>query len=253
MLAAERREKILRLINKNKIVKVSNLTKKFEVTEETIRRDLEKLEKQGLLKKVYGGAVLPKKSEEPAYKKRKVKHLKEKKAIASKTVDFINDGDAIIIDLGTTTLEVAKLLSEKENLTVFTNSMKIALEINLNNNTVFMLGGKLRKGELSVSGFLTENNLKHFNVDKSIIGVGGVTLDNGITDYHVEESQNRKLMVQLAETAIAVTDHSKFGVKALTHVCDFNDLDILITDDKINKNLVNEINEKNINIILAKS
>lgn len=253
MLAQERREKILQYLYKDNLIKVAEIKDVFNVSAETIRRDLEYLENEGLLKKVYGGAVLPKKSLEPSYQTRKIKNLKEKKEIAARTVELIKNGDAIIIDLGTTTLEVAKRLNTKKDLTVITNSIKVALEIDLQNNKVILIGGYLREGELSVSGFLTERNLQHFNVDKCIIGVGGISLDGGITDYHVEESQTRKLMISQAETVIAVTDFSKFGIKAFTNICATEDIDILITDHHIEQKTIKQYQERGVKVIVASS
>jgi DeoR/GlpR family transcriptional regulator of sugar metabolism len=240
MLAQERHQIILDLLNKNRVVKVSDLMVTFNVSIETVRRDLDHLESQGFLRKVYGGAVISKKlSEEPSYSVREVAYLEEKRQIGIKCAELVEDGETLIIDLGTTTLEVAKNLKQKKNLTVITNAINIALElINVKDFRVFFAGGRLRYGDLSCSGFLTSDFLKQFNVDTAIIGVGGITLEDGISDYHVEEAGTRRLMIEQSNNVIAVTDFSKFGVKAFTKVCNLSEIDVLVTDWNVDEHLL---------------
>lgn len=240
MLAQERHQIIIDLINKNRVVKVQDLMATFNVSIETVRRDLDYLESQGFLRKVYGGAVISKRlADEPSYSAREVANLEEKKQIGIKCVELVEDGETLIIDLGTTTLEVAKNLKQKKNLTIITNAINIALEIiNVKDFRVFLAGGRLRYGDLSCSGFLTNDFLKQFNVDKAIIGVGGITLEDGISDYHVEEAGTRRLMIEQSNKVIAVADYSKFGVKAFTKVCDLSDVDVLVTDWNVDEHLI---------------
>ncbi len=252
MLVQERHQVILDLLSKNRVVKVQELMATFNVSIETVRRDLDYLESQGFLRKVYGGAVISKKlAEEPSYSVREVVHLEEKRQIGIKCAELVENGETLIIDLGTTTLEVAKNLKQKKNLTIITNSINIALElINVKDFRVFVAGGRLRYGDLSCSGFLTSDFLKQFNVDKAIIGVGGITLKDGISDYHVEEAGTRRLMIERSNKVIAVADYSKFGVKAFTKVCDLSNVDILITDWNVDKHLLKKY-RKFIKTILA--
>ena len=242
MLAQERHQIILDLLNKNRVVKVQDLMATFNVSIETVRRDLDFLESQGFLRKVYGGAVISKKlAEEPSYSVREVAHLEEKRQIGVKCAELVEDGETLIIDLGTTTLEVAKNLKQKKNLTVITNAINIALElINVKDFRVFLAGGRLRYGDLSCSGFLTSDFLKQFNVDKAIIGVGGITLKDG----------TRRLMIEQSNNVIAVTDYSKFGVKAFTKVCDLSDIDVLVTDWNVNEHLLRKY-RKSIKAVLT--
>lgn len=240
MLAQERHQIILELLNKNGIVRVQDLMTTFNVSIETVRRDLDYLENQGFLRKVYGGAVISGKlSEEPSYSVREVAHLEEKRQIGIKCAELIENGETLIIDLGTTTLEVAKSLKRKKNLTIITNAVNIAQElVSVKDFRIFLAGGRLRSGDLSCSGFLTQDFLKQFNVDKAIIGVGGITLEDGVSDYHVEEAGARRIMIERSNKVIAVADYSKFGVKALTKVCDLKDIDVLVTDWNTDKNLL---------------
>jgi DeoR family transcriptional regulator of aga operon/DeoR family fructose operon transcriptional repressor len=181
-----------------------------------------------------------------------VAHLQEKESIGAKCAELIDDGDTLIIDLGTTTLEVAKNLKNKRNLTIITNGVNIALElVKIKDFRVFLAGGQLRSGELTCSGFLTQEFLNNFNVDKTIIGVGGITLEHGITDYHVDEAQVRKIMIKRSNKVIAVTDYSKFGVKAFCHVCPLSKIDVLITDWNVDDRVLRKYRDKKIEVIKA--
>lgn len=249
----ERRDIIVKKIISDRMVKVADLMKMFDVSIETIRRDLEYLEKHGYLKRVYGGAVIHGLfGQEPDYSQREVKNYVEKRAIGKKTSQLIEDGDTIAIDLGTTTLEVARAIANKNDLTIITNATKIAQElVNNVSNKVFLVGGILRPGELSVSGFMCSENLKHFNVDKAIIGVGGITPDRGITDYHIEEAANRRAMIDIAEKVIAVADFSKFGVIAMNNVCSINKINTLITDSSVPQKIIYDYRSRGVNVVVA--
>ena len=201
-----RREKIAEMIQADRVLKVSDLMRQFDVSIETIRRDLEYLEKQGLLTRVYGGAVLnQKKGKEPLYEQREIKHYAEKAAIAQRAVELIEDGDVLGIDIGTTAREFAKALIGKKKVIVLTNSMPIAEILSEDENIrVIMLGGEVRKGEFSVSGFVAEQVMSRFNLDKYILGIGGLTVENGITDYHIEETNLRRVMLERSQKVIGL-------------------------------------------------
>jgi DeoR/GlpR family transcriptional regulator of sugar metabolism len=155
-----------------------------------------------------------------------------------------------VIDLGTTTLEAAKKLVLKEGLTVLTNSMPIAAELIANKSfKVFLLGGQLRYGEFATSGALSVDFLSHFRVDKAIIGPGGVTAKNGITDYHFEEAQVRKKMIEIADTVIAIADYSKIGVSAFTQVCELNEVDVIVTDWNVSQKALQELRTEKTQVI----
>ena len=127
----------------------------------------------------------------------------------------IEDGDVLGIDIGTTAREFAKALIGKKKVIVLTNSMPIAEILSEDENIrVIMLGGEVRKGEFSVSGFVAEQVMSRFNLDKYILGIGGLTVENGITDYHIEETNLRRVMLERSQKVIGLTDYSKFGVIA---------------------------------------
>ena len=250
----DRREKIIALLNRDGIVKANELVEQYGVSRETIRRDLEYLEKRGLVDRVYGGAILRKKrGVEPKIEKRQLEHYEEKKAIGQRAVDLVEDGEVIAIDLGTTTREFARaLVGKKRRLTVITNSIPIALDLSVDENIrVIMVGGEVRKNELSVSGNIADENMRYFQTDKIFLGVGGLTEKFGITDYHVEETPFRRIGVSRTQKVIALADHSKFGVTAMNQVCSLEQIDALVTDRQADKNLIGRLKAKGMKVYLA--
>lgn len=236
-LVHERLEAIRKLIDSKGIVKANALSAALGVSIETVRRDLEYLEKKGLLKRVYGGAIANgKKGVERGYSSRECLNQEEKISIARRTAELVNDGDAVVIDLGTTALEVARCLQDKKSLTVLTNSLPVGMELVRNKSCrVYMLGGQLRAGDYSTSGYLANRGLSEFRVDKAIISASGISSKNGITDYHVEEADVRRKMIEIAEQVIFVADSSKFGLSAFVQVCELSDVDVCVTDWRVSE------------------
>ena len=249
----ERRSEIIEKIRSKRMVKVAELVDEYQVSIETIRRDLEYLESAGYLRRVYGGAVADGLyGQEPLYSNRKVANYDEKRAIGIKAAELIGDGDTLFIDVGTTTLEVVKNLSGKKNLTVITNATLIAHEmIQYQNCSVIVLGGELRSGELSVSGHISEDNLERFFANKLIMGVGGISLHSGYTDYHINEANVRRRMIERSDKIIAVADYSKFGVTAMNCVCPVTRVEKLVTDWSIQKETLNAFREHGIDVIVS--
>lgn len=253
MLLHDRRATIVQMITSERMVKVSDLIKTFNVSIETIRRDLKYLEDAGYIKRVYGGAVVKSMyGLEPDYSSREIKNYSEKVAIGRKTVELVDDGDTIVIDIGTTTLEFARALKGKKKVTVITNAIQIAAALVVDDNIrVIMLGGNVRKGDLSTSGFLSENNISLFNVDKIFLGIGGLTIEEGITDYHIEESNLRRHILKKTHMVIGLADFSKFGVIAMNKVCDIEKINFLVTDDKTDKLMISKIRTLGIKVLIA--
>ncbi|HKM01462.1 MAG TPA: DeoR/GlpR family DNA-binding transcription regulator [Sedimentibacter sp.] len=247
----DRRNKIVQMISSTRMVKVSELIKTFNVSIETIRRDLEYLEDRGYLRRVYGGAVVKSMyGLEPDYSSREIKNYPEKVAIGQKAVELVDDGDTLVIDIGTTTLEFARALIGKKKITVITNAIKIAAAlVDDENIRVIMLGGDVRKGELSTSGFLSENNMSLFNVDKVFLGIGGITVDEGITDYNIEESNLRRHVLKKTHKIIGLADYSKFGVIAMNKVCDIERINFIITDSKTDKYMISKLKSLGIKVL----
>jgi len=248
-----RRSQIVDKITKERMVKITDLVSEYQVSIETIRRDLEYLEKHGYLKRVYGGAVRDGLfGQEPEYENRAIINYENKRAIGAKAAELIEDGDILFIDLGTTALEVAKCLARKKGLSVITNATQIARTMVAGGDCrVILLGGEMRRGELSVSGFLTDENLQYFHANKAIIGVGGITVGGGITDYHVDEANTRRQMIKRVDEVIAVADFSKFGVTAMNSCCPTSCIDILVTDWTTPAKAVAEYGQAGVKVVVA--
>lgn len=252
MFQNERQEEIIRCLKEKKAVRIGDLTKLFNVTRETVRRDLYDLEKLGVLRKVHGGAILNKTGEEPPYAQRSVSRIKEKEAIARKAADLVDNGDTLYIDLGTSALLFSKELRSKQNITVITNSLSVAIEIAANPAAkVILSGGELRPGDLSLSGPISAKSIEDLFVDKSFIGAGGISLNHGITDYHLGESEVRRMMINRSKENFVLADFSKFNVTAFTKVCDLRSIDTIITDSSVLKDEVQQYQDYGVEIIVA--
>jgi len=240
MLANERYNKILNVLDLEGSVKSSKLVKTLEVSLETIRRDLENLEKQGLLKKVHGGAI-PKVNgaNNLPYTLREDKKKEEKQAVAGKALEYIDEGETIALNGSTTNVEIARLLKIKyNNLTVITNSLLIANElVEKEGINLILAGGIYNRREFSFLGENTVNALDKFSVDKSFISVGGVSLKRGITDFLEEEVQVQKKFIEIANEVIILADSSKIGNNSLIKICGLEDINFIITDPKLDENL----------------
>ena len=235
MLAIERKNNIIEILQKNKKVIVSDLSSLFNVTEETIRRDLEKLEKEGIAKRTYGGAILNESLYiDLPYMVRKKTNVDNKQNIAKIVSSLIEDGDHIMLDGSSTAVYVAKYLKNKKNLTIITNSVEILLELSdVNGWNILSTGGSLKGGALALVGYQAEKMIKSYHVDKAIISCKGIDMEKGVTDSKEADAHIKKLMVDAANTKILVVDESKFDKISFTKIVDFSDLDILVTDHQL--------------------
>ncbi|MDR2608880.1 MAG: DeoR/GlpR family DNA-binding transcription regulator [Treponema sp.] len=250
----ERRNDIVFKIRKSRIVKVNDLMDEYHVSIETIRRDLEFLESEGYLRRVYGGAVLndfyrP----EQALSQREQTNYLQKQAIGKLAVDFIEDGDTIYIDSGTTTIELTKHLGEKRNLTIITNALLIAREAMISNYDcrVIMLGGELRRNELATSGTGTTADLNNFYMTKAFLSAGGISLKSGVTEYDLHDAENRRLIPRRAEKIIMLADYSKFGITTMNYIMPIEDISVLITDWNVPESVLEPYRSRGIEIHVA--
>ncbi|MEG0856361.1 MAG: DeoR/GlpR family DNA-binding transcription regulator [Terrisporobacter sp.] len=252
MLAQERYEYIIEILNRDGVVKVSKLIKELNVSIETIRRDLEHLEKEGILERVYGGAVQKKVSvDKLSFQKREEEFREEKLEIAKIAMRYINENQSIALNDSTTNVEIARQLNKTFNsLTVITNSLLIATE--LANNTgikVILAGGLLNNKEFAFYGEFAKNILKNFVVDRAFISVGGVSLNRGITDYDINTVEIQKILIEISKEAIILADSSKIDSVSLTRISDIEDANFIITDSKLDKNIVKKYLKSGIEII----
>lgn len=251
MLAIERRREILARLSVSGKVIVSELAKDFDVTEETIRRDLEKLDKEGLASKTYGGAVSKHSSAiDLPYNVRESVNVEQKQSIADKICEIINDGDRIMADSSSTALYVIKRIKEKKNLTIITNSVKILLELAEKSDwTVLSTGGVLKKGALSLTGSSAEKMISSYHVDIAICSCKGLDMSLGVTDSNENDSQIKQAMLASAEKRILALDGEKFDKKSFVKVCDATSVDVIVTDSDPSERWVSFCNENNIELI----
>jgi DeoR/GlpR family transcriptional regulator of sugar metabolism len=237
ILPEERKNEILNKLKRAGKVTVTDLAKQFNISEETIRRDLSILEEKGSLKKVYGGAIATIfQSGEPPFSQRTTVNQTEKIKIGKKAAELISDGDVIVIDVGTTTVEFAHFIQNKKNITILTNSIPVStvLTESLNQNKftgeILLLGGQIDPKQQSVSGRLSEQMLNEFNIDKAFISAGGVSIQNGVSNYHLNESLVSRIMVDRSKQIILLADHSKLGVDTFCKVCPLEKVDMIVCD-----------------------
>ena len=252
MLAIERRREILARLAADGKVLVSPLARDFGVTEETIRRDLEKLDNEGLASKTYGGAVSKQTSLAPdlPYNVREGVNVEQKKAIADKVCELIRDGERIMLDSSSTALYVIKKIKEKKNLTIITNSLKILLELaDKQDWTVLSTGGALKKGALSLTGSSAEKMINSYHVDTAICSCKGFDITLGITDSNESDSLIKKAMISAAERRILALDCEKFDKKSFVKVCDASDIDIVVTDSTPSEKWFGFCHENDIELI----
>jgi DeoR/GlpR family transcriptional regulator of sugar metabolism len=235
MLPNQRREKILELIREDGHAKVMDLSRIFKVTEVTIRQDLEKLEKDGDVIREHGGAYLKNIDLNVRnFSLQNQDNIIEKNAIARKAVQFIENGDTIILDSGSTTTEIAKLITGFKNLTVITNALNIALilgaqaEIN-----VIVTGGEFKAPTLSLTGQKAADFFQNLHVDKLFLATAGIALKSGLTYPGISDICVKRAMIESANQIFLVADSSKIGKNAFASLGALSLIDYLITDSKI--------------------
>ena len=252
----ERRADILQLLNQKNRVMVDELSKKYDLSEVTIRKDLEALKQRNLIFRIRGGAIkIPSTNfdvNDARIEAKKLFHYKQKKSIGEKASTLINENETIILDSGTTTMEIAKNLSKFQHLTIVTNAIDIALEVSKYNKfNVILLGGHLRESSLSTVGPLAESALKVCYCDKLFLGVDSFNLKEGISTPNIEEANINQTMITMAKETIAVFDSSKFNKRSFAFISKVTDIDAIVTDDDTPHNIVTELKAKGVTVYLT--
>lgn len=253
ILPNKRREKIIEFLQEDGSAKVVDLAKLFKVTEVTVRQDLEKLEKQGLIVREHGGAFL--KNMEDHVKNFSLVHqenLKQKETIALKCLDFIESGDTIILDSGSTTTEIAKKLIGYKNLTVITNALNIALMLGTESGIeVIMTGGEFKPPTLSLTGQKAAVFFDGLNVQKLFLATAGISLKSGLTYPSISDLVVKKAMIAAADITYLVADSTKIGKNALASLGALSLIDYIITDSGMEEKDKEVFKRHEIEVILA--
>jgi DeoR family transcriptional regulator, fructose operon transcriptional repressor len=226
MLPTQRRQAILAQVRKHSAVSADDLAREFGVSVETIRRDLRRLGDKGLLDRVYGGATRPAgRSSEGSFAARSVRRMTAKRAIAKLAASFVEPGDTVIIDVGTTALEVARA--------VLTNSVPVAMELSGRREIELLLcGGQVRHGDGACAGAHAEAFFAEFYADRAFLGSGGVHPEAGLTDYYPAEVVVRRTVIEHTAASYVLADSSKLGVIAVHRVCPLDRVTAVLTDDE---------------------
>ncbi|GKV65958.1 MULTISPECIES: DeoR/GlpR family DNA-binding transcription regulator [unclassified Sporosarcina] len=248
LLSEERKLEIMDELNRTGKLKVAELSAKFKVSPETIRRDLTFLEEEGVLKRVYGGAIKSGyQMGEPPFSNRTEFNTNAKKKIGKLGADLISDGDTVFIDTGTTTAELALQIVNKEDVRILTNCIPVALALmeslnkKLFSGEVILLGGTLDPIQQSISGQLSEPVLDNFNLDKAFISIGGISLVKGVSDYNLNECLLSKKVISNSKQVIVLTDQSKIGVQALCKIAPLSEVDVVLCDEECPASWKNDI------------
>lgn len=232
MLAIERKNEILDKLRAEQRVLVSDLAAHYNVTEETIRRDLDKLEKEGYATKTYGGAILGNSTKtDLSYTIRNKTNVDAKTQIALLAAALVEDGDHLMLDDSSTSLYLAKKLKDKKNLTVITNSVELVVELSgIEGWNIMLTGGRLKSDSLALIGDQTQQMLHRFHVDTAIMSCKGIDMASGVTDSSEFHSQTKQSMIGCARKRILIVDNSKFDKVSFIDIAPIETYDVVVTN-----------------------
>lgn len=251
MLAIERRNAILEKLQAERRVVVSELSILYDVSEETIRRDLEKLENEGYVIKSYGGAVLNENANlDLPFNIRKNKNVIGKQKIADLISQTIYDGDYIFLDASSTAVAIAKTIKGKKGLTIITNSLEIAIELlDVPDCKVISTGGEIVSTAFGLVGHVTDKTIRSYYVDKAVVSSKGLDIDKGFTDSDERHANNKRSMLESARVKILAVDSSKFERVSFAKIGDLRDITMIVTDTKPEDKWLKKFAEFNVECI----
>lgn len=237
-MTQQRRLRISELVLEHGVVRVGDLASQFGVSEVTIRNDLMRLEREGLLIRDHGGAILKEEAKRVTsllrVEERAGQRGEEKRRIAQAAAAYVKAGDTIILDAGTTVVELASRIADITPLTVVTNALNVAMEIGTTSDArLIFVGGTFNRESSSTVGALTEHNLTELVVQKLFLGTQAFDLDHGLTDSTSDIAQAKRAMIRCAKQVILLTDSSKWSRAGLIKVAPLSEIDIIICDDQL--------------------
>jgi DeoR/GlpR family transcriptional regulator of sugar metabolism len=255
LIPAQRRERIQEYLAIHRIVRMDELYQMLGASEATIRRDLEWLERDGILERTHGGAILSQRMTfEPEYIQRASTNTEEKRIIGEMAASLIDNGEVVFINSGTTTAQVIRYIRSSSGITVFTNNLIAVLE---NGNTDFqpyLIGGEFQPHSNSVAGRFAMDNLRQVYADKAILGVDGISLIHGCTVPSDAEAEVVKLMIERTKgMVIIVADHTKWGVVSNFQIATIDEIDKLITDAQIDPSTLESLANHSVEILVAQT
>lgn len=253
MFNHERERKIIELLKTNSSARVSDLSEIFGVSETTIRRDLERLQEIGTIKRVHGGAVFSEKAApEPPVILRRAEQSQEKEHIGKAAAGLVKNGETIFIGSGTTTEALVVNLKGRTDLTVITNSMIVVNILAQEEGiTVISTGGLFRSSEYSFIGYLTEQALEELRPSKVFMGIRAISLSRGLTNDYMPEVSTDRVIINAAPEIILMADHAKFGKVSTVFVAPLSAVHKIITDSNTPKSIVIAMKEMGIEVLVA--
>jgi DeoR family fructose operon transcriptional repressor len=259
MYSEQRKATIIELIEENGSIDVNSLSARFKISRETIRRDLSVLERQGVLKRTHGGAVLGAQSAsahagEFPVSIRGIRQIEAKEAICKKAASCIADKDVLFVDNSSTLLYLPQFIPTRLNLTIMTNSIKFLLEtakIPGNNWLMICLGGIFNPSNLSVHGAGTMKSAEEYYPSKAFFSCAGISQRNLVADSSLHEIETKRMMIGRSQESFLLADHTKLGKDGQMFLCGFEDIDNLITDKKADRDILRYLEQADINLLFA--
>jgi DeoR/GlpR family transcriptional regulator of sugar metabolism len=251
----ERRLSLLDVLRKQPGLRVPELAQTLDVSEGTVRNDLNALEEEGKLKRVHGGAVLNDQDQfqNNSFVRRYKQNPAAKLAIAQEAAVLVNDGDSILLDASSTAYCLARILSDRKKLRVMTNGFEVARELAQNSsNTVILIGGVVNNDSSSVTGLLSEKIIAEMHIEKAFFSCSGFSLERGMTEVHFAEAQLKRKAIESARQVIALIDSTKFGKEDLTPFASTDQITHLMTDDGLSAEWIEKLKQAQIEFTLCK-
>lgn len=253
LLREERHARILQEVQTHGQVTAADLSRMFSVSEITIRRDLRELASEGMLRKIYGGAVVAQPEHfEPPVVQRISQNQSYKKMIGKAAANLVNGGESVFLGSGSTTTYVARNLVGKERLTVATNALNIGMELaTVDEISVIIIGGMMRPSELSMIGHIAEKGLQEVRMDKVILGIPAIDIESGLTNDYLPEVMTDRALLNMSNKLILVADHTKFNKVSSAYLAPITSISTLVTDYLTDKDILNRIRDLGISVIVA--
>ncbi len=250
--APERRERVRRIVQARRAVRVEDLKAELGVSVATIRRDLDELEVAGALRRVHGGAVaMDERPVETSFDTKAAEHAAEKRRIAARAAELIGPDETVYLDAGSTCLELARLLAGRSDLTIVTNSLPAIVELAGRGPRVVVVGGELRDLSRAIVGPLTRPILEQLFVDHAMMGTFGLSLEAGLTTSDVAEAYTKELVLSRARHVVLLVDSSKVGTRSFAHAGHLSQLDTIVTDRALDEAAMAELERAGVDVLVA--
>lgn len=252
MLPVERRLKILERVAEQEAIQASDLAQAFGVSEMTVRRDIHRLERDGFLRQTYGGATVHlTRSLELAFNARALQHAREKRLIGMDAAALVADARVVFVGIGTTAEQFARFIHAREDITVVTASLPIASLLGTRPLHVVVLGGSIRRNELSCNGPVAQQTLQRYHIEVAVVGAAGVSAAHGLTDLNDDETEINRIAIERARKVVVIADGSKLGQVTATAVAPMRRVATLVTDASAPRDELDAIEALGVHVVIA--